>query len=152
MAKIIHYFAYGSNMSIQRMNQRLVNYQSRKPALLKGYQLVFNKINRNVSGAGFANIMPVENSWVEGVVYEIEEAGLKILDGFEGYPNRYSRQILPVEVGNQITRAHTYIAHKAEIADGLKPEIIYLRYLLDAKDLLSADYYFKLETLQSTLK
>lgn len=151
MTKIIHYFAYGSNMSIQRMKQRLVPYKSRQLAILKDYELQFNKINRKVSGAGFANIMPMQNARVEGVLYEIDEAGIKILDGFEGFPHRYSREILPVEVNGEYIDAQVYIAQVAETARNLKPEIVYLQYLLDAKDLLSADYYFKLESLRATL-
>lgn len=152
MVEIIHYFAYGSNMSVQRMQQRLVRYKSRRPAYLKDFELQFNKINRRVPGAGFANIMPVQDGLVEGVIYEIDDAGLAILDGFEGYPNRYDRKVLPVEVAGEIIQAHVYIAQEDETGLDLKPEIIYLQYLLDARDLLSADYYLKLETVRSTLR
>lgn len=152
MRDIIHYFAYGSNMSKTRMQQRLVQYKSRRPATLKGYDLQFNKINRQVAGAGFANIVPQENSMVEGVIYEIDEAGLKILDGFEGYPKRYDRQMLSVEMEGKVIEANVYIAQRMETKSGLKPEITYLKYLLDGRDMLSADYYFKLEKLKAILK
>jgi len=90
---------------------------------------------------------------VEGVIYEIDDAGLAILDGFEGYPHRYDRKILPVDVAGEIVLAYVYIAQEEETdTANLKPEIVYLQYLLDARDLLSADYYLKLETIKSTLR
>jgi gamma-glutamylcyclotransferase len=152
MNGIRYYFAYGSNMSPQRMNERLVGYKSRSLGILYDFELTFNKINHQVKGAGYANIIAAKGKVVEGVVYEIDKTGLQILDGFEGYPNKYTRELLPVKCNDSIIESHVYIAQLEETADDLMPEIIYLQYLLDAKDLLSAEYYYKLESIRAKIK
>jgi len=154
MAESLYYFAYGSNMSTQRMKERLVGYQSRSLGLLHNYELVFNKINHHVKGAGYANIKPVKGKVVEGIVYEIDKAGIEILDGFEGYPVKYTRKLLPIRNSSNKNgiKAHVYIAQPEETSENLMPETIYLQYLLDAKDLLSEAYFYQLESLNSKIK
>lgn len=152
MADSLYYFAYGSNMSIQRMKERLVAFKSRNLGFLYDYELKFNKINHHVKGAGYANIIPVKGKMVEGILYEIDQSGIEILDGFEGYPVKYTRELLPIKSNDGMIEAHVYIAQPEETTEHLMPEIIYLQYLLDAKDLLSAEYYHHLESIDAKIK
>ena len=84
------YFAYGSNLLIERLEKRVQKYGPVKKVqtfTLNNYKLVFN-----VKG-GFANIEPCDGEVVEGVLYELNERQLEVLDWYEGYYKRiYFRQ------------------------------------------------------------
>lgn len=140
------YFAYGSNMDSDRMRERGVNFTSRKKAILKNWELVFNKVSSKNPMEGYANIRPKKESLVEGILYEIEDSDIEKLDYYEGYPFHYNREkvILCIENSEQI-EAITYVANPGKVKEGLKPSRNYLEYLLNAQDILSKDYYKKLE-------
>lgn len=78
------YFAYGSNLVADRMRERGAPFRTARPAVLHGHRLAFDK--RGFDGAGRANVVPAEGGRVHGVLYELDEAGLEALRGFEsGY-------------------------------------------------------------------
>ena len=143
--KNMKYFAYGSNMSADRMTKRGVNFSSRKFAKLNGYKLVFNKKSKTKNEA-YANIIESDNDVVEGVLYEFPNEKISILDKYEDYPNGYCRKELVVidENSNSIT-ATVYIAQNDKIVEGMYPTQSYLGYLLEGKDLLSEEYFECLE-------
>ena len=85
---MILYFAYGSNMSAARMKQRLGWEASRRAATLRDFQLVFDQAGFNDPSWSPANIRSEQGGLVEGMVYEVEEKDLKILDGYEKYYQR----------------------------------------------------------------
>lgn len=135
------YFAYGSNMSKDRMIKRGLNFTSRKSATLNGYKLLFNK--KAASGDfSYANISPITDSFVEGALYEFPDEEIKMLDKAEGYPNHYVKILVDVidSTGNSIT-ATTYIAKKDKIVAGLMPNKDYLDCILKGKDILSNGYF-----------
>lgn len=81
---MIRYFAYGSNLVMERMHERGVPFTAARPALLRGHRLVFDK--RGFDGNGRANVAPAADGVVHGVVYDLEDGGLETLRGFEsGY-------------------------------------------------------------------
>ena len=126
------YFAYGSNMDRDRMIERGVRILSEKVGFIEGWKLVFNKIATSPSGAGYANITKEENSKVYGVLYKIENSDLKKLDKYEGCPNHYKRERIPVILhdGKKIT-AEVYIAQSNKTREGLKPTEEYMKYLIN---------------------
>jgi hypothetical protein len=130
------YFAYGSNMSLKRMSERGVIIYQYKPAKLEKFELRFNKISKKQGVV--ANIIPNQNSIVEGVLYQIED--ISIIDKFEGFPKHYKRELFEIEG----VSAWVYIAQPEYIIEGLKPNQEYLNYLLDGKEFLSQEYYQKL--------
>lgn len=140
------YFAFGSNLDPVRMKQRGVAFTSRQKALLGDYELAFNKMNHQRPGSAFANIMPKPGGVVEGLLYEIDEQGLKNLDKYEGVPKHYTRKevTLWLPETNEKVRAVTYIAQKKMVQKGLKPTKIYLSHLLAGKKFLSAGYFARL--------
>jgi gamma-glutamyl AIG2-like cyclotransferase len=88
---VTRYFAYGSNLVIERMRERGAPFRAARPAVLRGYRLVFDK--RGFDGSARANVAPAPAGLVHGVVYELEDGGLDALAGFEcGY------DLVPVEV------------------------------------------------------
>jgi len=146
----INYFAYGSNMDVQRMKSREIVFSKRYHAILPGYRLEFNKITLFNQKEGYANIVVDKNEYVEGVLYNIDDVDLEKLDCFEGYPDHYNRITIKVRLDNQSeVEAITYIAQPDKTRRGLKPSKKYLNYLLAAKNILSREYYKKLETWET---
>lgn len=88
----VYYFAYGSNMSLDRITKRIGYCKKIGNYKIEGYKLQFNYGNSNFS---FANLIESENDFTEGVVYKITLKQLFILDYSEGYgnPNYYNRMV-----------------------------------------------------------
>ena len=146
----MYYFAYGSNMNPERMEDRNVNFTMMGQAVLKGYRLQFNKLASRNPGEGFANIEHRENEVVEGILYDIPEAEIEKLDVFEGYPHHYNRSKLKVKFKDSELEAVVYIAQGDKIKEGLKPARSYLHHLLAAEKYLTPEYMKKLHD-QETL-
>ena len=148
---MIKYFAYGSNISENRMlNERNVNFISRKFAILENYKMLFNKVSKNDVYLGYANIEESIGSFVEGALYEINDSDIIIIDRFEGASskiNHYYRKNVEVICDNQKIQAITYIANPSMIRENIKPDKKYLNYILDGKDIFSEKYY---ENLKNT--
>lgn len=86
------YFAYGSNLDINRLERRIGKVVTMGKHRIYSWRLVFNAGHGN---SAFANIQMTGNpsDFVEGVVYEVTLRQLKKLDNFEGAPDLYTRVI-----------------------------------------------------------
>jgi cation transport regulator ChaC len=134
------YFAYGSNMSINRMLQRNIKINGKpERATLHDYEFVINKRSYKNQNIGFANIRKKENSTVEGVLYDVND--LKLLDKHEGFPKHYDKIILPVETKNDTVDAIVYVANEKWITENLKTTEEYKNFILGGKKYLSEEYY-----------
>jgi gamma-glutamylcyclotransferase (GGCT)/AIG2-like uncharacterized protein YtfP len=104
------YFAYGSNMSFERLFERCSSCQNLGVAILDNYRLVFMTNNR---GKIVANIEPFKGERVVGILYHLTQADLKKLDRYEGRPYVYKRVQMDVtlENGRQI-ETFTYAMEK----------------------------------------
>lgn len=144
----IKYFAYGSNMNPNRMEYRGADIYSMRPAVLNGFELVFNKLSSSTPGEGFANIQKKEGSVVEGILYETTLKGIRNLDHYEKYPREYDRTLFGLShSGSENIIAFAYIAQPGRIAPYLKPRRNYLNHLLRAEGYLSADYFARLSSI-----
>ena len=99
MNSFILYFAYGSNMFPDRINQRCPGAIDLGKATLRDYRIAERL---------YADIDFEEGAEVEGVLYAITAAHLKRLDSFEGYPKVYRRMWLDVEFRGEHYMAVTY--------------------------------------------
>lgn len=86
------YFAYGSNLDINRLQARIGKVKVIGVTTVYGWKLVFN------AGQGkqcFANMQMTGNPTdsVDGAVYEISPVQLRKLDTCEGAPHFYTRMI-----------------------------------------------------------
>lgn len=133
------YFAYGSNMDFNRLEEREVYFELIGLGILEDYTLKFNKIASKRSGVGFANIVKQKGSRVEGLLFSI--ANIEQLDRFEGYPTHYKKEILKIQHANNVFDATVYVAADDWVSDDLKPERAYLNRLLAANDFLSEAYF-----------
>lgn len=101
------YFAYGSNLNINRMLKRCPTAQPIGVGTLEGYILVFQNNNK---GKIVANLMKENASEVPGVVYHMSDNDLQKLDRYEGHPYVYRRTTVPIDTeGNPELFCTTYI-------------------------------------------
>ena len=149
--RLLHYFAYGSNMSKKRLKERKIIATNPRPAHLSGYRLEFNKVAKCSARVAYANIVIDANSLVEGILYDIDETNLEKLDHFEGCKSGdYKRSKVNVRLSdNQQIIAETYIACLEKLKEGLKPCKEYMCFLFDGKDYLSPNYLRKLEAVET---
>ena len=141
---MILYFAYGSNMSAARMKQRLGWEAPRRAATLSDFELVFDQAGFNAPSWSPANIRSDQGNLVEGMVYEVEEKDLKILDGYEKYYQRLGVKVMAAQ--DEKLDAVTYLSKKSR---GEKsPTQEYLNFLLEGKSFLSREYFDELSRIQ----
>lgn len=136
---MIKYFAYGSNMDMNRLSERGISPITRHKGILKGWKLKFNK-KASAGDWSFANIEKSEEDSVEGLVFSIKESDLKLLDKFEGAPRHYRREILIVETHTETVKCVAYIAQPEHIVEGLLPTKDYMEFLLNGSKMLSEGY------------
>jgi gamma-glutamylcyclotransferase len=126
---VSNYFAYGSNMSKTRLENRVGVVAHLGTAVLKGYEFLFNK--RSMDGSGKANLHPKKGAEAHGVVYALSQEQFDKLDQFEGAPNHYSRKVVEVFTPEEeVLEAIAYIAKKAYITDPIRPTEEYLGHIL----------------------
>lgn len=134
----VWYFAYGSNMNLQRMMDRSAYFTQRKRGILHGHRLVFNKISGTYPGHGVANVVAEWGYDVVGVLYEVDRPGIEALDGFEGVRGgHYIRTEMMVQLNDgTAVNAYVYVAHPDRVEEGLTPHEDYFYHLKQGLDLL----------------
>lgn len=85
------YFAYGSNLSEERMRRRCPHARLRGHAALPGYRIAFGGHSATWGGP-VATIVRSRGNIVEGVLYNLPKKELRILDRCEGHPFVYFRE------------------------------------------------------------
>lgn len=103
----ILYFAYGSNMSINRISERINMVETVSIGFLLDYKLLLNK--KSVDGTGKANIVYSRNNVVWGVVYKLYEYYMDKLDQIE---EGYERKSFEVITEEGKIEANAYISYK----------------------------------------
>ncbi|MBS8269800.1 gamma-glutamylcyclotransferase [Halomonas litopenaei] len=143
------YFAYGSNMNIERVAARIGETRRVLAGSLEGYALRFNKASR-VPGIAHANVVPAPGDRVEGALFELlEPEQIRQMDPFEGYPHEYDRHRLQVITEQGPIEAWVYIAGAERQGDGLRPAREYLEHLLAGRDFLSEGYHQALAAVEA---
>ena len=105
----MYYFAYGSNMSWSQMQTRCPSSKFVCVARLADHQFGITRHSR-LRDCGTANVFSCPGKEVWGVVYEVSNSELLILDSFE---DGYKRAVMPVHAlgdGVQPLEALIYIA------------------------------------------
>lgn len=106
----LFYFAYGSNMNWEQMQQRCPSARFICVATLKDYRFAIGRHSRR-RNCGTANIFADASSEVWGIVYDITEPDLLILDGFEDGYRREKLFVRPGD-GKNLLEVLVYIAEK----------------------------------------
>jgi len=143
---MIRYFAYGSNMNLDRITNRIGRCPDGEPATLAGYELRFDKQADRDPKEAYANIGSCEGREVPGVVYEITREELACIDRREGVHNGHYHH-LTVSVKTADDNSIDAVAHVAcakRIQEGLLPRQEYLDHLLAGESLLPEDHVQRL--------
>jgi gamma-glutamylcyclotransferase (GGCT)/AIG2-like uncharacterized protein YtfP len=104
MEKASKVFVYGTLVSEHTRERLGVEAREIKEGILKNYQ------------KQGLNVIPKRGTSVPGLLFSVSEGDLKKLDEYEGYPSFYTRDELPIKVGNKTEKAFTY--HLGERGNG----------------------------------
>jgi gamma-glutamylcyclotransferase (GGCT)/AIG2-like uncharacterized protein YtfP len=107
----MYYFAYGSNMNWPQMKQRCPSARFISLARLKGHRFAITRQSKRRK-CGTADVLPDESSEVWGIVYEISDSEVCMLDDFEDGYRRENVLVEPVGDGKQPFRVLIYVAEK----------------------------------------
>jgi hypothetical protein len=148
---MIAYYAYGSNMCINRLQARISSCKVLAVGVLKEYALRFHK--RSMDGSGKCNAFYTGNiaDKVIGVIFLIVETEKPKLDRIEGLGNGYNEISVELETGIGVIKACTYIAETSFIDDGLLPYTWYKDFVLEGarQHRLDGKYIAILESTQT---
>jgi gamma-glutamylcyclotransferase len=137
----MHYFAYGSNMSLSRLRERVPSAEVVGCFALNGYDLRFHKSSRDRSGKCDAYFTSDTGNTIYGALFKIAQSEKSALDKAEGLGYGYDEKEVTVTAhdGSSIT-ATTYIA--TDIDENLKPYSWYVNHVLVGANerLLPQDY------------
>jgi gamma-glutamylcyclotransferase len=143
-------FAYGSNMNINRLTQRVPSAVKVTNAFLPGYKLVCNKVSKD--GSAKANIIktdnPVELVW--GVLFSININEKSFLDKAEGLGKGYNEDTLTFfDEANNSYAAQIYFADSKAIDNNLFPYDWYKEFIVSGsiQNKLPAEYISQLQSI-----
>lgn len=142
------YFAYGSNLNIEALADRGVFYKKVEPARLNNWELVFDIVNPEIEGVGYADIVPHDHEYVEGALFELKNKQARFaLDKYEDFPVLYLRETVKAITSNgKEIECFTYIANPYATGSGLKPTKEYLNEILVGKDFFTEAYLNKIKS------
>ncbi|MBN8836149.1 MAG: gamma-glutamylcyclotransferase [Sphingobacteriia bacterium] len=129
-------FAYGSNMNIKRLRERVPSATKVCNASIDGYSFAFNKKSKDGSAKGNIEQTDNINDKVWGVVFEIDEKEKEKLDDAEGLGKGYNETMIDVRgTDGQVVKVQVYIADSGAINNSLHPYDWYKEYVVSgAKD------------------
>lgn len=129
----ISYFAFGSNMLLERIKKRVPSARVLGNATLPGYMLCFNKLSKD--GSAKANIVPSTDpqAVVYGVLYHLDDDERPRLDKAEGLGHGYQIRYVRVrrDGAGAEEEAFTYVAAPEAIRDDLPPFRWYKDMVID---------------------
>ena len=117
----MHYFAYGSNMNWEQIQRRCPSAQFVCVARLKNYRFAIARHSR-LRNCGTANIFADTGSEVWGIVYDLSEQDLAILDGFEDGYRREKVFVLAAGDTQSSVEVLVYIAEREDNVPLPNPE------------------------------
>ena len=149
----ITYFAYGSNMSLERLRKRVPSAEPKGKAVLRCHRLAFHKVSRK-DGSGKCDIPPAkESDAVWGRLYHIDDKDKECLDRYEGLGYGYDDKCVTVELdsGCTVCAMTYYVKDPTKINPNLKPYTWYQKHVLvGAKESsLPPDYIKKIKEVKA---
>ena len=131
------YVAYGSNINTAQMNRRCPDAKKIEVGTVQNMQLVFNKV---------ATLHSVPGEQTPALVWQLSDEDEKKLDVYEGFPHKYHKEQVEVEINGEIFHGMAYIMNDKtnmqeptqeyfnRIADGYAEHGIDLIHLEEAYD------------------
>lgn len=121
------YFAYGSNLDVDQVTARCggENVRTVDIGYLPDHRLAFTQYYADWGG-GVADVVKSPGNAVWGIIYELSNNALELLDTFEGYPHDYTRTKHTVMTpGGQGYDAWVYLVKRKD-GDFIPPSNRYL--------------------------
>ena len=115
------YFAYGSNMLTERLQDRVSSAKNPRPLALRRHRLRFHKKSADCSGKCNIVATSCAGDVVHGVLFEIDDGQMCTLDCYEGVGYGYRRAEITVALDGTETKACVYVAEKDATDDALMP-------------------------------
>ena len=147
------YFAFGSNLSHDRMRLHCPSARFIAPARLANHRLAFTLESRNTWHGGVADVLPNKGDEVWGALWLIDDDHSQALDEYEGVfrdPPAYERYVVTVETeaGDRITCRSYHVV--APDLDGFAPSPAFKATLLRGARAcgLPERYIAKLEAIE----
>ena len=107
MAKKKLYIAYGSNINLEQMAYRCPTAERVTTGFVENYELEFRRV---------ATIIPKQDNKVPVLVWELKPEDEKSLDRYEGFPNMYRKETIPVKIGDEVVDGMVYIMNGGQIS------------------------------------
>ena len=104
------YVAYGSNMCVTRLRDRVPSALVKTTGYISGYRLVFNKKSIDGRAKGNIEFTGRGDDRVHGVVFEFDEGKRSLLDRAEGLGSGYAAMTVRVSTPIGSVEAMTYYA------------------------------------------
>lgn len=145
----MYYFAYGSNLNWPQMQRRCPSAKFVTIAKLPGYQFGITRHSR-LRDCGTANVYPVAGNEVWGAVYEVSDADLTVMDGFEDGYQRATLSVYPPDKTDQALQVLVYVAAIETNVPRPNPE--YKRLIIEGAHYwnIPASYIAMLERIQTS--
>lgn len=103
------YFAYGSNLDESQMERRCPDAVFSAKAHLRDHRLAFTG-RSSTRGCAVATVLPAAGQRTEGVLWRVSKSDLRSLDGCEGHPHVYYREVMTLTLDDgQEVQAWVYI-------------------------------------------
>jgi len=148
---MMSYFAYGSNMLLARLRERVPSAEPVGVGKLKGHVFRFHK--RSKDGSGKGDIFETGNSddFVYGVVFRILASEKGRLDRTEGLGQGYEEKQVRVAGSGQEWEAFTYYAGSDYIDGSLQPYTWYQDFVVAGarENELPSGYISKIEAVEA---
>lgn len=146
----MHYFAYGSNMSLARLQARVPSAKRIGLYRLQAHELRFHKDGRDHSAKCDALYTGDVEHVIFGALFVMDGRDKPALDEVEGVGYGYEEKAVQVsDDKGELVEAFTYIA--THIDKSLKPYSWYLNHvLIGAREIQVPDWYLRqLESIPS---
>ena len=125
----VYVFAYGSNLHLNRMQQRVSSARSTAIGFVVGRKLEFRK--RSVDGSAKADAkltnLPSDRLW--GAIYSLSSSDKRLLDKHEYLGIGYDEELVEVITANGPTEAWIYQARAEAIDESKLPYTWYLDFV-----------------------
>ena len=143
------YVAYGSNMCVTHLRDRVPSALVKTTGYISGYRLVFNKKSIDGSAKGNIEFTGRHDDCVHGVVFEFDERERFQLERAEGLGLGYAAMTVRVSTPIGGVEAMTYYAILKD--DALKPYHWYKAFVVQGarENQLPPDYITMLEAIKT---
>ena len=152
----ITYFAYGSNMSKKRLQNRVSSAKAIGRGVLRCHCLEFHKVSKDKCGnrSGKCDIPSAsESDVVWGRLYHVKAEQMTILDCYEGLGKGYEKKCVTVELdsGCTVCAITYYVKDPTRTNRNVKPYTWYKKHVLvGAKEAsLPPDYINRIKTAEA---